>query len=209
MHRQRPRIPARRAPGVLAAAAVWLALAAPAAAHANEVVRFGSFLGGITHPVLGPDHLLAMLSVGIVSTQLGGRAILTVPATFVAFMAVGGTIGLVTGAIPMEMIELGIAASVLVLGGMIAVARRIPVLAVMAGVAFFGSLHGYAHGVETPTIAEPAQYAAGFLLGTAGIHLAGVLIGEVARQYRAGIPVLRTAGGGIAVLGVLFLAGVL
>ena len=74
---------------ILAATAAWLVAALPAAAHAAEVVRLGSFLGGLTHPVLGPDHLLAMVSVGIVSTLFGGRAILTVPAAFVTFMAVG------------------------------------------------------------------------------------------------------------------------
>lgn len=203
----RPGNPIIRSAASSAALIGWLALAGPAAAHAAEVIRFGSFLGGVTHPVLGPDHLLAMLSVGIVSAQIGGRAILTVPGTFVTFMAVGGAFGLLSGAIPMVLIELGIGASVVVLGAMIALARRAPLYATMAAVAFFGSLHGYAHGVETPTVAEPALYAAGFLLGTAVIHLAGVLIGEVARQYRAGIHVLRGAGVGIALLGALFVTG--
>jgi urease accessory protein len=187
----------------------WAALAAPVAAHENEVIRFGSFLGGVTHPVLGPDHLLAMLSVGILSTQIGGRAILTVPATFVTFMAVGGAFGILVGGIPMGLIEFGIAASVLVLGAVIAVGRRMPVLVAMSAVAIFGSMHGYAHGVETPTIAEPALYAMGFLIGTAAIHLIGVLIGEVALQYRNGTSVLRLGGAMIALMGSLFLVGVI
>jgi urease accessory protein len=187
----------------------WLTLASPVAAHANEVIRFGSFLGGVTHPVLGPDHLLAMLSVGILSTQIGGRAILTVPATFVAFMAIGGAFGILIGGIPMVAIEFGIAASVLVLGAAIAGGRRLPVHVAMGAVAIFGSMHGYAHGVETPTIAEPALYALGFLIGTAAIHLLGVLIGEVALQYQTGPRALRVGGATIALLGALFLAGVI
>ena len=195
--------------GVAIAAMLWAALAVPVLAHEQEVIRYGSFLGGFTHPVLGPDHLLAMLSVGILSTQIGGRAILTVPAAFVTFMAIGGVIGVACGGIPMELIEAGIAASVLILGTIIALGRRMPVLGAMAAVGFFGSLHGYAHGVETPAIAEPVLYALGFLSGTATIHLAGVLIGEVALKYRAGVPALRTSGGAIALMGGLFLFGVI
>ena len=150
-----------------------------------------------------------MLSVGIVSTQMGGRSILTVPATFVVFMTLGGIFGLTSGVIPMEVIELGIAASVLILGGMIAAGPRIPTPVVYVAVGFFGSLHGYAHGVETPAIAEPVLYAFGFVFGTATIHLFGVLIGEVAKRYSRGVPALRAGGAAFSLIGALFLFGVL
>jgi urease accessory protein len=200
---------AGRAAGAISAVVLVALAAQPVAAHTEEVIRYGSFFGGFFHPVLGPDHLLAMLSVGIVSTQMGGRSILTVPATFVVFMTLGGIFGLTSGAIPMEFIELGIAASVVVLGGMIAAGSRIPHPLIYVAVAFFGSLHGYAHGVETPAIAEPALYAFGFVFGTATIHLFGVLIGEVAKRYARGVTVLRASGGAFALLGALFLFGVL
>jgi urease accessory protein len=187
-----------------------VALAAePVFAHTEEVLRFGSFFGGFFHPVLGLDHLLAMLSVGIVSTQLGGRSILTVPSTFVVFMAVGGIFGRVSGIIPMTTIEAGIALSVLLLGGMIAAGSRMPHPAIYAAVGFFGSLHGYAHGVEVPVVADPIVYGVGFLLGTATIHLFGVLIGEMAKRYQRGVTVLRASGGVFALLGAAFLAGIL
>ena len=64
-------------------------LPGPVLAHEGSSLPIGSFLGGLTHPVLGPDHFLAMVSVGILSAQIGGRAIWTVPAAFVAAMAVG------------------------------------------------------------------------------------------------------------------------
>jgi urease accessory protein len=124
-------------------------------------------------------------------------------------MTIGGIVGLASGAIPMSVIELGIAASVLILGGMIAAGSRIPTPIIYAAVAFFGSLHGYAHGVETPAIAEPVQYAIGFVLGTATIHVFGVLIGEVAKRYQRGVQVLRASGAVFSVLGALFLFGVL
>ncbi|MFM2106919.1 MAG: nickel uptake transporter HupE [Chloroflexota bacterium] len=203
--RRRPA--AARALAVIATAAAWIAGAAPVAAHENEVMRLGSFLGGLTHPVLGPDHLLAMVSVGVLSAQIGGRALLTVPATFVGVMAIGATVGLVVSGIPMGAVELGIGGSVLLLGAIIAAGRRLPILAAMTAVGFFATFHGYAHGVETPTIAEPVQYALGFLGGTALLHLAGVLIGEVALRYRLGHPALRLSGVAVAVAGLLFVTG--
>lgn len=203
-----PHPPELRHPNIaLAMVALWLATALPVAAHANEVVRLGSFLGGLTHPVLGPDHLLAMVSVGILSAQLGGRAIWTVPATFVTVMGLGGIVGLLTAGIPMSVVETGIGGSVLLLGGIIAAGRRIPTAVAMTAVGFFATFHGYAHGVETPTIAEPVQYALGFVSGTALLHVCGVVIGEVTLRYPHGMRALRTGGAAVGVMGVLFLAG--
>jgi len=71
------------------------AIPSVAYAHDGTNLPLGGFLSGMVHPVLGYDHLLAMLSVGILSAQIGGRAIWTVPATFVSVMALGGLLGLI------------------------------------------------------------------------------------------------------------------
>ena len=101
-------------------------LPSAALAHEGASLPYGSFLGGLTHPVLGLDHFLAMVSVGIVSAQIGGRAIWTVPATFVLVMAFGGLLGWID--IGLTAIEAGIAISVLALGVAIAADRRMPCL---------------------------------------------------------------------------------
>lgn len=176
-------------------------------AHDGTPVPFGGFLSGLVHPVLGYDHLLAMLSVGILSAQIGGRAIWTVPATFVCVMAIGGALGLID--IGLTSSELGIAASLVLLGLIIAAERKLPILLAMLGVGFFAIFHGYAHGTEMPTTAEPVLYALGFLTGTALIHIAGVVIGDIARHYERGKMILRFGGGFISLIGVLFIAGVL
>ncbi len=183
--------------------------AQPAFAHEGQVIRFGSFLGGLTHPVLGLDHFLAMLSVGIVSAIIGGKAIWTVPGTFVTVMALGGWLGWQGLSVPAVVIELGIALSVILLGAVIVADRRLKTGVAMAAVAFFGFFHGLAHGTEIPAIARPFVYAGGFLFGTALIHLLGVLIGDIARRYPKGRPVVRVAGGGFVVAGALFILGVL
>ena len=186
-----------------------LAIDLPAIAHEGQVIRFGSFLGGFTHPVLGLDHFLAMVSVGIVSAFIGGRAIWTVPATFVVFMALGGWMGFVDIGITSGVVEVAIALSVILLGGVILLDRRLRIQVAMGAVAFFGFFHGYAHGQEIPDIARPVLYALGFLSGTILIHLLGVLLGDIAKRYSKGRLVLRTAGGVFVLIGGLFIAGVL
>lgn len=174
--------------GRTAPALVALLAAGPAAAV--EVGAGGGFVAGALHPVLGFDHLLAMLAVGLLSVQLGGRAIWTVPATFVAFLVVGGALGLV--GIPLVQVEGAIALSVLALGLAIAARARLPVAMAMAMVAFFAIFHGHAHGAEIPRLAEPAAYVAGFALASAGLHLAGVSVGLLGR--RAQVRALLGAG---------------
>jgi urease accessory protein len=184
---------------------VLCALPGYALAHEAGSLPLGSFIGGLTHPVLGPDHFLAMVSVGILSAQIGGRAIWTVPATFVVVMALGGVLGMLE--VPLSAVELGIAFSVLVLGIAIAVDRRLPLMLAMLAVGFFAVFHGYAHGTEMPLVAEPVRYAAGFMSGTAALHVLGVIIGDVPRHYASGKLVLRLIGGGIAGIGSWFVLG--
>ena len=160
----------------------------------------GGFLSGLTHPVLGFDHFLAMLSVGILSAQMGGRAIWTVPATFVSVMALGAFIGVQAIGIPG--VEYGIALSVLILGFALAMEQKLPPAWAMLGVGFFAVFHGHAHGTEMPRIVKPLIYALGFLLGTAGIHLCGVLIGVVSNRTQRGAEILRFVGAGISGVGV-------
>ena len=188
-------------------ALLFAAIPGVAYAHDGTNLGLGGFLSGIVHPVLGYDHLLAMLSVGIISAQIGGRAIWTVPATFVSVMAVGGVLGLIN--IGLNVTELGIAVSLVILGLVIAAERKIPTLIVMIGVGFFAIFHGYAHGAEMPDTAEPFLYALGFLVGTALIHIAGVVIGDISRHYERGKVALRVGGAMIALVGLLFIFGVL
>ncbi len=189
--------------------AILLFTASPALAHENQVIQFGSFMGGLLHPVLGLDHFLAMVAVGIVSAFIGGKAIWTVPATFVVAMAVGGLGGANDLGVGVGIVEVAIAISVLALGAVIALDRNLRTSVAMGAVAFFGFFHGYAHGLEIPAIARPFVYAGGFLLGTALIHLLGVLIGDISRRYRAGRPVLRVVGALFVLTGVLFLGGLI
>lgn len=171
----------------------------PATAMAHELAGGGGFISGLRHPVLGFDHLLAMLSVGILSAQMGGRSLWSVPATFVAAMLLGGIIGM--AGLRFFSVEFGIAVSVFVLGISIASERKLAPVLAMNCVGFFALFHGYAHGSEMPFLAKPTLYALGFISGTTAIHVAGVGLGLIAEKLPKGTILLRGAGVVIALLG--------
>ena len=99
--------------------------------HAHTFTGMVGFYDGLSHPVLGIDHFLAMVSVGVVSAQIGGRAIWTIPATFVLMMIVGGTIGMLIEVFFFDfeesafiVVEYGIVFSVILLGLAIAIEKK-------------------------------------------------------------------------------------
>ena len=148
--------------------------------YAHTFTGMNGYYDGLSHPVLGLDHFLAMVCVGVVSSQIGGRAIWTVPSLFVFFMIVGGAAGLFIEILAItlfDIIEWGIIFSVIFLGLSVAIEKKLPINIIMIAVAFFGSFHGLAHGIEMPWAANPLLFALGFSSGTAALHLFGVGIG--------------------------------
>src|SRR5262245_28144575 len=97
---------------------VWTCDAA--LAHSGDVA--GGFLGGFSHPLFGPDHLIAMVAVGLWGVFLGAPAIWILPIVFPLVMAFGGVLGII--GLPIPYVEIGIAASAIVLGLMVALAAR-------------------------------------------------------------------------------------
>ena len=160
---------------------------------------------GFSHPVGGIDHVLAMVAVGILAYQLGGRALWLVPATFVTVMALGGALGMAGASLPY--LEAGIALSVVILGAVIALAIKTPVAAAMAMVGVFAIFHGFAHGAEMPANTSGAMYAAGFMLGTALLHISGLALGFlIGRIGEARGPlIVRGTGALTAIAGLLLL----
>ena len=175
----------------------------PVLAHEANSLPYGPFLGGITHPVLGFDHLLAMVSVGMISAQIGGKAIWAVPSTFVLVMFFGGLVGLNMGGL--SGYEIGIALSVLLLGGSLAADKTLNSIFAMIAVGIFAIFHGYAHGEEIPSIAQPTPYIAGFMTGTILLHITGLILADISTHYKSGKIILRLAGAAIALAGLYFL----
>lgn len=189
---------------VAAVVSILLAGAAvPAAAHTGTIAGSG-FGAGFVHPLQGWDHLLAMVAVGLWAALIGGRAIAGLLALFPLGMAAGAVLAM--AGLGLHAVEAAIALSVLVLGLAIATALR-PAPWLAAGlVAVFALFHGHAHGTELPAGAGAFPYAAGFLLATVLLHLAGAAAGRLGREGSAALGV-RLAGIAIAASGLAFLPG--
>ena len=186
---------------LLPATTAFLAFATTfALAHTGSIG--GGFVGGLAHPVFGPDHVAAMVAVGLWGALLGAPAIVLLPVVFPLVMACGGVLGIL--GVPLPGVEIGIAMSAAVLGMMIALAARPPLWIAGILVGAFAIFHGHAHGAELPPGADALAYSAGFVIATGVLHLCGIAIGLLAR-WPAGRIVVRTAGGVIAIAGLVFL----
>ncbi len=177
--------------------------AGPALAHLRPE-EHGSFAAGLSHPVFGADHVLAMVAVGLWAAMLGGRAVWAMPSAFVAAMTAGFVLALAGVGLPF--VEPAILASVIVLGALIALSVRLPAAAAPALVAGFAVFHGHAHGAEIGG-ASAATYLAGFALATAALHGVGLALGWTLHRL-APASVARGAGSAVALAGcALALAG--
>ncbi|SJM29367.1 HupE/UreJ family protein [Mesorhizobium delmotii] len=179
----------------LAAVTPSLAFAHSGGAHIH------GFFAGLEHPLLGMDHLLAMIAVGIIGARAGGRSIVLVPLAFVSAMVAGALLGM-TG-IGLPSLEAAIALSLVVFGAMVGLARPLPLAAAAALTALFGLFHGNAHGLEVPESAGGIAYAAGFMLGSSMLHAIGIL----SAVKLAGWPMtVRTAGVATSLVGMAMAA---
>ncbi|MDM9625583.1 HupE/UreJ family protein [Rhizobium sp. S152] len=175
----------------------------PAFAHVGHGDH-ATLVSGFLHPLSGADHLLAMIAVGLAAAMLGGRALIALPATFVAVMLLGFIAALAGVQVPL--VEPMILASSIVIGLSVLVARPTsPVLVglVVGGFAFF---HGHAHGTEFAG-ESAAVFGAGFAAATMLLHAVGIGAGIAVGRLTRGTTALRVAGGATALGGVLLLAG--
>jgi urease accessory protein len=156
----------------------------PGSAHA--------FHNGFTHPLTGLDHLLAMIAVGLWASQQRGRTVWLIPLAFVNLMVLGGALGLAGAYMPG--VEWAIAASVLVMGGLIATMSRFHPVAGMLLVGFFAMFHGYAHGREMPAAFGAWTFGLGFVVATLLLHTLGLCLGLAVKDQCAA----RWAGAAIA-----------
>lgn len=197
----------------LAALACLTLLPATALAHVGGDHALG-VAHGFMHPLGGLDHVLAMLAVGLLAWHLrgrhmggqhiGGGALWLMPSAFLGAMAVGGALGVAGMAVPL--VELGIALSVIVVGGLVALGRPLPMVIVIAVVGGFAVFHGHAHGAEMGLTTSGLGYGLGFLTATALLHGMGALVGatlEAGRGRVAG----RAVGAAIAIAGIAMVSG--
>ena len=182
------------------------ALAGPALAHSG-VGEASGFTHGLLHPILGPDHLLAMLAVGLWSGFVLPHRFWAGAATFLSAMTAGA--GLSWAGVPLPGVETMIVGSVVVFGLLVLLARPgqsvAATVASLAAVAVFAACHGYAHAAEAT--GAVALYLTGFLISTAALHIAGIGIARFVAQGKAAGLVQQGIGAVIAASGLYMLIG--
>lgn len=188
---------------LLAIGTFTLAILPAAIAHAHvSVGETSGFWHGLQHPIGGLDHILAMLAVGLWAAQLGGHAVWSVPLAFVSIMTLGGVLGM--SSVPLPFVEQGIIASDLILGALVLMATRLPLAVSISLVGILAIFHGYAHGEEMPKDTSALEYAVGFVVATAALHLSGVGIAMLMNKFLQD-RLVRLAGGGIIIGGIYVL----
>lgn len=183
--------------------AVMAVAVSPVLAHEGEGVG-GGLVTGFLHPILGWDHVAAMVAVGLWGAFLGRPAIWQLPVIFPLVMVFGGILGIAGVAVPE--VETGIAASALVLGVLVMLAVRPPLWIAWIVVGVFAIFHGHAHGTELPGATSAIAYSIGFVVGTGLMHMIGIGFGVLAK-WPAGRIAVRAGGAVIALAGIGFLTG--
>src|SRR4051812_45244140 len=174
----------------------------PALAQAHPGHDHSGFGSGVVHPFQGLDHLLAMVAVGLWAAQLGGRARWMVPLSFVGTLTLGALAGLAGLHLPGA--EIGVAASVVMLGLLLFAAVRLPVVASAAVAGLLALCHGYVHAAEIPAGASSVGFIGGMVASTALLHAIG--LGTALAAQSAARPIsLRLAGAAVVVLGLVAL----
>ena len=158
----------------------------------RQALAHGFAGGGWLHPLTGPDHMVAMVAVGIWSAQRGGRTLWLAPTLFVVAMGVGAVVGYEGWGLPGGATIIPL--SVLLLGVALFSGVRLVWPVAVGGILLFGLAHGHAHGAEMPGEAAPIGYAVGFLVTTAGLHIAGAATGLLLLERPDGRRWLRLAG---------------
>ena len=181
--------------------ALAVLFAQPAFAHMQRGEAAG-LLTGFMHPISGLDHVLAMVAVGLWGAQLGAPAIWVLPVAFPLVMAMGGMLGFI--GVPIPGVEIGIAASAIMLGLAVMFEVRPPLVVAALLVGVFAIFHGYAHGTELPSGQSALLYSLGFVVATGCLHAVGIGIGTMHR-WSWGQRVLRLAGAVITAGGLFFM----
>lgn len=171
---------------ILTLATLTALAASPALAHhplagAPMETFVHGMLSGIGHPVLGFDHMFFVALVGV-AALFTGRALMA-PAGYIAGMLAGCLAAMAGLGLPM--VEVVIAASLVVLGGVVLSGRALGSTAAIALFAAFGLFHGQAFAGSI--VGQEAGYGLSVALG----YLIGLGVVQYAMSIAAGFVALR------------------
>jgi urease accessory protein len=168
-------------------AVILIALSLPAAAHPGSAMA-DDFLSGLIHPLLGLDHLVAMVALGFWAGIRGGKALWQLPLTFLSAVALGAVLAKMNFNLPGG--EVMILASTVLISAFALWRLNLRSGAALAWSFLFAIAHGHAHVIELAAGTSPLSFGGGFLAATAVLHLIGILIAYL--TSRTDVRALRT-----------------
>ena len=181
------------------------ALSTASMAHSVlENPMFAGFWAGFVHPLVGLDHLAALLAVGLwsaLSARRAGLHMLYGPLAFANMLMFGAMLSL--QGVNLPGIEPLIAASLLVTGLLVVTRAHLPPLVSTLLIGGFALFHGLAHGHELAHNTSAFQTLFGMLTATALLHATGLAIGWKLRSANVWLP--RLAGSAVAAMGSVLL----
>jgi urease accessory protein len=188
---------------LVGAIAITLLIPNLASAHTG-VGDTSDYWQGLSHPMSGLDHILAMVAVGLWAAQMGGKALWMVPSAFLLAMSASSIMG--HFGLPLPGVEQGILASDFILGLLLLFAARLPLALSIGIVGILAVFHGYAHGAEMPETASGLAYGFGFIVSTTLLHLSGMGMGWAIDRYQPKLQEsLFRIGGGAVVIGAIYI----
>jgi len=200
-------------PRTIRVSTIAAAAALPCPAWAHHFMDGGlphtfaqGLLSGVGHPLIGLDHAAFIVAAGFFLALIN-RGMWGVIALIAGSLA-GAALHLAGVDLPWG--EVGVALSVILIGGLVMARRRIPLSWLAGGMAIAGVLHGHAYA-ETIFGAEPTPlvaYLIGFSLIQAGVAAAAFLLHRhlIAERESWAKPVCSGLGAAVGAVGVVFLA---
>ena len=169
-------------------------------AHHAEWMKGKPFIQGLSMPIHGLDHMMVTLAVGLIATQIGGCALWAVPAAFSLLLLLGGVMNVSGLAVPFA--DHAIFASIIVLGGLLASRKRLPLFVGLASVAFFALFHGVALVGEGPHNGWFFVFAIGCLIAAWAVLGCGMAVGLLLKRLNQ-TQAIRFAGLAMIVMAVI------
>ncbi len=166
-----------------------------------QAISYGHGEVGVSHSIMGLDHIIAMLGVGIWAHQLLKPSIWILPLVFLIAMASGSILGI--GATPLYSVEIVIAFSGVFLGMFIAMDEKFPLWISIPVIFIFALFHGYAHGVELPANSDALLYIIGFSIMALFLMLLGIYISKILKK-----PFYKIIGTRIIGILIIVIAGI-
>lgn len=189
-------------------------LCSPALAHhpmggSTPSTLTEGLLSGLGHPILGLDHLAALVAVGLVASRYASGALL-LPVLWIAGMGLGAFAHM--NSIDLPAGEILVAGSLVLIGaiGVLKPSLPLPVLAALFAAAGFAHGHALAESIIGADTAVVGAYLIGLVAIQAAVTVGTILLVRRLFSPESGLTLpVRAAAAAMGCIGLVFLIAAL